>query len=57
MNRELIFLRTFAFATVIGMVFITTSALKIAAPKMAGYEKHLMTSQSNTSEFRKWVEK
>lgn len=28
MNRELIFLRTFAVATVIGMIFITTSAFK-----------------------------
>lgn len=27
------------------------------AIKMAGYEKHLVTSQSNTSEFREWVEK
>jgi len=31
MNRELIFLRTFAIATVIGMIFITTSAFKQAA--------------------------
>ncbi|WP_028298042.1 hypothetical protein [Olivibacter sitiensis] len=28
MNRELVFLRAFAFATVIGMVFISTSAFK-----------------------------
>lgn len=28
MNKELIFLRAFAFATVIGMVFLTTSAFK-----------------------------
>lgn len=27
------------------------------AIKMAGHEKHLVTSQSNTSEFREWVEK
>ena len=28
MKKELIFLRAFAVATIIGMIFITTSALK-----------------------------